>query len=147
MKTVLTNCTVIDCLGNPPRSGMTVVIDGDRIAELKPGIYQPADQETGTRVFDLDGGYVLPGLWDVHEHLGDLYPDPNHVMHGESTLTRTIRADRAGSQRCKIQYPVILILSPETIFTVIHGTCRPTLSPVFPDDPATQMSPLLLPQI
>jgi len=118
MKTVLTNCTVIDCLGNPPRSGMTVVIDGDRITELKPGIYQPADQETGTRVFDLDDGYVLPGLWDVHEHLGDLYPDPNHVMHGESTLTRTIRAGRNAMDALRAGITSIRVVGEENYLDV-----------------------------
>ena len=94
MKTVLTNCTVIDCLGQAPKAHMTVVIDEDRIARLSSGIYQPEAGESAARVFDLEGGYVLPGLWDVHEHLGDLYPDPNHVMFGESTISRTIRSGR-----------------------------------------------------
>ncbi len=35
MKTILTNCTVIDCTGAPPKKDMTVVIEGDKIAEIK----------------------------------------------------------------------------------------------------------------
>jgi len=113
MKTILTNCTVIDCLGNPLKSGMTVVIDGDRIADLKSGTWQPKAQETDTRVFDLKGGYVLPGLWDVHEHLGDLYPDPNHVMLGESTVTRSIRAGRNAMDALRVGITSIRVVGEE----------------------------------
>ena len=113
MKTILTNCTVIDCLGNPLKSGMTVVIDRDRIADLKSGTWQPEAQETDTRVFDLEGGYVLPGLWDVHEHLGDLYPDPNHVMQGESTVTRSIRAGRNAMDALRVGITGIRVVGEE----------------------------------
>jgi imidazolonepropionase-like amidohydrolase len=40
----------------------TVVVEGDRIAELKPGAYQEGAGEEEVRIFDLEGGYVLPGL-------------------------------------------------------------------------------------
>ena len=113
MKTILTNCTVIDCLGNLPKPGMTVVIDGDRIADLKSGTWQPKAQETDTRVFDLEGGYVLPGLWDVHEHLGDLYPDPNHVMLGESTVTKSIRAGRNAMDALRVGITGIRVVGEE----------------------------------
>ena len=70
MKTILTNCTVIDCTGEPPMKDMTVVIEGDKIAELKPGTYKQTVGE-GERVFDLEGGYVLPGMWNVHKFIRD----------------------------------------------------------------------------
>ena len=76
MKTILTNCTVIDCTGEPARKDTTVIIKDDKIAELKPGTYQEAAGEEEVRIFDLEGGYVLPGLWNVHVHLGGLFPDP-----------------------------------------------------------------------
>jgi len=72
---------------------MTVIIEGDKIAELKPGVYQQAAGE-GERVFDLKGGYVLPGLWNVHVHLGDLLPDPKYLMDSESAIDYAIRAGR-----------------------------------------------------
>jgi len=93
MKTILTNCTVIDCTGKLPMEDMTVIIEGDKIAELKPGVYQQAAGE-GERVFDLKGGYVLPGLWNVHVHLGDLLPDPKYLMDSESAIDYAIRAGR-----------------------------------------------------
>jgi imidazolonepropionase-like amidohydrolase len=97
MKTALTNCTVIDCTGKPPMKNMTVVIEGDQIAALNPGVYQQVDGEGKARVFDLKGGYVLPGLWNCHAHPGDVFPHTpaaEHVMSTESPIARTIRAGR-----------------------------------------------------
>jgi imidazolonepropionase-like amidohydrolase len=102
VKTILTNCTVIDCTGNPPLKDMTVIVEGDRIAKLRPGAYQAAAQERETRVLDLEGGFVLPGLWNVHAHLGDIFPDPKHLRLGETTLDRAIRAGRNAMDALKV---------------------------------------------
>lgn len=93
MKTILTNCTIIDCTGKPPMNDMTVIIENNKIAALEAGEYAREPVE-GERVFDLDGGYVLPGLWDVHAHLGDLLPDPKHLLENESPVDYAIRAGR-----------------------------------------------------
>jgi len=93
MKTILTNCTVIDCTGKPPQEDMTIVIEGGKIAELKPGIYREAARER-ERVFDLEGGYVLPGLWNVHVHLSELLPDTQRRMGRESGIECAIRCGR-----------------------------------------------------
>lgn len=93
MKTILKNCTVIDCTGNLPMEGMSIVVENDRIAALQAGELAPAAQD-GDRVIDLEGGYVLPGLWDVHAHLGDLIPDPQFLLETESPLDYAIRAGR-----------------------------------------------------
>jgi imidazolonepropionase-like amidohydrolase len=93
MKTILTNSTVIDCTGKPPMVDMTVVIEGDKIAQLRPGPYEAAAGD-GERVFDLERGYVLPGLWNVHTHLGDVFPDPQHLLGNESVIDYAIRAGR-----------------------------------------------------
>lgn len=93
MKTVLTNCNVIDCTGNELRKDMTVVIEGETIVDVHSG---PPREESvdNDRVFDLDQGYVLPGLWNVHVHLGDLIPDPQHLLESESPIDYAIRAGR-----------------------------------------------------
>ena len=93
MKTILRNCTIIDCTGKPPMNDMTVIIENNKIAALDAGEYAWEPVE-GERVFDLDGGYVLPGLWDVHAHLGDLIPDPRHLLENESPVDYAIRAGR-----------------------------------------------------
>jgi imidazolonepropionase-like amidohydrolase len=90
MQTILTNCTVIDCTGQAPQDSMTVVIEGDKITGLSSGSVDRA----GARVLDLEGGYVLPGLWEVHTHLGDLIPDPHNLLETEAIGDYTIRAGR-----------------------------------------------------
>ena len=97
MRIILTNCTVIDCTGKASMEDMTVVIEGEKIAGLKPGVYQPAVEEEEVRVFDLEGGYVLPGLWNVHTHVSGLFPhlgDTQHRMASESVIDCAIRAGR-----------------------------------------------------
>jgi imidazolonepropionase-like amidohydrolase len=49
------------------RARTTVVIRGDRIAEVGPtgAVHEPA----GARVIDATGQMILPGLWDMHTHL------------------------------------------------------------------------------
>jgi len=93
-KTVLTHCVVIDCTGKPPMEDMTVVITGGRIAEIKRGIYDPSPGETNVRVFNLEGGYVLPGLWNVHTHIGDILPDPKNILANDPLPASLIRAGR-----------------------------------------------------
>ena len=90
MKTILTNCTVIDGTGRAPQEGMSVVIDDDKITGLHTG----SADEAGARVLDMEGGYVLPGLWEVHTHLGDLIPDPHNLLETEPIGDYTIRAGR-----------------------------------------------------
>jgi len=91
---ILTNCHVIDGTGKPPMKDMTVVITGNRITEIKRGLYRKASQESTVRVFDLKGGYVLPGLWDMHAHISDLYPDVHDILAREPVLPAAIRAGR-----------------------------------------------------
>ena len=61
MQTILTNCTVIDGTGRAPRDGMSVVVEDDKITGVSAGSADGA----GARVLDLEGGYVLPGLWEA----------------------------------------------------------------------------------
>jgi imidazolonepropionase-like amidohydrolase len=93
-RTVLTNCNVIDCTGNPAMENMTIIIAGDKIASIREGKYRRSQQEDGVRIIDLEGGYVLPGLWNMHSHLSDLHPDVNNILGTEPVLPAAIRAGR-----------------------------------------------------
>ena len=63
----LTDVTVIDGTGAPPMSGMTIVIEQGRIAD----IFRADERElpAGATVHDLDGHFIVPGLIDSHVHL------------------------------------------------------------------------------
>ena len=62
---VLVNARLIDCVAPEPRRA-AVVVDGGRIVEILDGGRTPT--AAGATVIDLDGLYLLPGLWDVHVH-------------------------------------------------------------------------------
>jgi len=93
MKTVLTSCRIVDCTGKAPAENMNVIIEDSRITQLKPGTYEQS-KNNEERVIDLEGGYVLPGIWNVHAHLGDVMPDPKHLLETESAIDYAIRAGR-----------------------------------------------------
>ncbi len=77
MRTVLSNCRVVDGTGQPAVERAAFIIEGERIiwcgAESDRG--RPA-REPGDAVVDLGGMTVLPGLFNVHVHLGLRLPFP-----------------------------------------------------------------------
>jgi len=91
VKTVLTNCNVIDCTGSPVQENMTVIITGNEITAISKGAYRESRRGDDVRVIDLDGAYVLPGFWNMHVHLTDIFP-PNHALDNETMIAKAIRA-------------------------------------------------------
>jgi imidazolonepropionase-like amidohydrolase len=71
---VFMHVTVIDATGAPPQPDMTVVITGDRIAEI--GLTQHVRIPDEAHVVDATGKFLIPGLWDMHVHwnLTDFLP-------------------------------------------------------------------------
>ena len=73
---IIRGATVIDGTGAPPRGPMDVVIEGNRVVEIKnvgtPGLAIDEDErpENATREIDAHGMYVLPGFVDMHAHTG-----------------------------------------------------------------------------
>jgi len=73
---ILRSVTIIDGTGAPPQGPVDIVVEGDRIAEIRsvgyPGV--PVDEgsrpQGATREIDLTGHYVLPGFIDMHVHTG-----------------------------------------------------------------------------
>jgi imidazolonepropionase-like amidohydrolase len=63
----LTNATVIDGNGGKPLAKTTVVISGDRIADIFPAGKKKIP--AGATIIDLSGQYIIPGLFDSHVHV------------------------------------------------------------------------------
>ena len=67
---VLTGVTIIDATGAAPQPNRTVIIRGnliDTIVATSPTTAIPK----GARVIRADGKFLIPGLWDMHVHLGE----------------------------------------------------------------------------
>lgn len=62
----LTNATVIDGNGGPPQADRTIVISGERIADIFPTGTKPLPH--GATTMTLKGHFVIPGLIDSHYH-------------------------------------------------------------------------------
>lgn len=61
---------VLETPGKAPLANQTIVVHGNRIAEIRPG-FIPAESFGDAATFvDLSQQFVLPGLSDMHMHLG-----------------------------------------------------------------------------
>jgi hypothetical protein len=63
---IIRHVTVIDATGAAPRADMSVAIGQGRISAISKHVPAPR----GARVIDGRGKYLIPGLWDMHIHLG-----------------------------------------------------------------------------
>ena len=63
---VLTGANLIDGTSPTPIKNASVVVEGTRIVEVLDGSKSPDTRDA--QVLELDGNYLLPGLWDVHVH-------------------------------------------------------------------------------
>ena len=74
---ILRGVIVVNGEGAPPNGPMDVLIEGNRIVEIRNlGLYKPVPEskripvESGDRVLELEGHYLLPGFIDAHAHFG-----------------------------------------------------------------------------
>jgi len=82
--TLYRHARLIDGTGAPMRTGMSVLVEGERLKAVAADaeIAAPA----GARVVDLSGKYLLPGLIDSHEHLAT----PPNRRRAEANLRRDL---------------------------------------------------------
>src|SRR5215212_6108306 len=73
---VIRGATVIDGTGAPPIGPVDIVIEGNRITEIRSVGYPKVDIDPqrrpkgGDREIDASKMYVLPGFVDMHGHIG-----------------------------------------------------------------------------
>ena len=66
MKTVLSHANLIDCVEPKVRPDCAVLIEDGRIRAILPS--GEAGSAGDAQMIDLKGGFLMPGLWDVHIH-------------------------------------------------------------------------------
>jgi imidazolonepropionase-like amidohydrolase len=65
----IVHATVIDATGNKPKHNMTILITNDTITGIKPD--NKLKFQSGTKIIDANGKFLIPGLWDMHVHVPD----------------------------------------------------------------------------
>jgi len=86
----LTNCSIIDLNGGKWLKDKAILIEGELIVDICPS----NEIDKNLDVIGLKGGWVLPGLIDVHVHLcheGD-YSLARNFSYREPTTLSTLRA-------------------------------------------------------
>jgi len=66
------------------KEGMSVLVTGNRIEAVAPDGKIPGG--AGREVMDAKGKMLLPGLWDMHVHLGDWDDGVLHLAAGVTTV-------------------------------------------------------------
>ena len=79
VRQLLTNCSVLPCDGRPAIPDAAILLDGNRIeavdrADALAPLTRNADPSL--RVRDMGGRWVMPGMLDMHVHLGLALPGP-----------------------------------------------------------------------
>lgn len=82
----LTHANVVDVTTGAIREDVTVLVTGDRITAVVEG---EAPIPSGTRVVDLMGRYLAPGLMDAHVHVGSSR-DALRALHTGVTTMRSM---------------------------------------------------------
>ena len=95
---ILRGAVVIDGTGAPPAGPKDIVIENNRIVEIKsvgsPGVAIDESRRPNgaTKELDVDGMYVMPGFVDLHTHTGGVpkAPEAEYVYklwmaHGVTT--------------------------------------------------------------
>jgi hypothetical protein len=78
---ILEHVTVIDGTGAKPRSDVSVELRGDRIGQIGKHIKVPPRLP----VINAKGKFLIPGLWDMHVHLG--YPEQYFALLAANGVT------------------------------------------------------------
>jgi imidazolonepropionase-like amidohydrolase len=87
---VLHGATLIDGTGSPPRSDAVVIINGNKIIAVtnqSEYLNHYFNKLNGTQtVLNLTGKYIMPGLFDMHAHVGGVLKDSYDQAASEKML-------------------------------------------------------------
>ncbi len=131
---VLKNARLIDGIADQPRTGVSIVMQGERINAVQSG---DAPTPAGAQVIDLGGKTVLPGLIDTHVHstLMDRESLPLFIAAGV-TSARDVGAKLEKVQQLKADIKSGAQLGPRLF---ICGPLLDGVEPSFPRGPLAEM--------
>lgn len=139
---VLQNITIIDGLGNEPVSGQNLIIKGKRIWKITNA---DAPVPTESKVIDLSGSYIMPGIVESHSHLlppGSDFRKNNtymldkleHALLGGITTIRDMGGDARFLAPFKRAAQLDQIISPNLHYSALMA------GPAFFSDPRAAVS-------
>jgi imidazolonepropionase-like amidohydrolase len=99
---------LIDGRGGPPVANAVILIDGQRITAVGPGVAIPA----GARIIDLSRSTVLPGLIDCHTHI-TMAPGANDDQFRRSFVDAAILAPKYARSTLEAGFTTIRDLGAE----------------------------------
>jgi hypothetical protein len=108
--TSITHVTVIDVATGKKLSDQTVVLQGDRIVSVSAS---DSEKPPPGRIIDAHGGFLIPGLWDMHVHIQDLEDLPLYIANGVTGVRLMFGARDTQELRAKLS---TVPVAPEVIF-------------------------------
>jgi imidazolonepropionase-like amidohydrolase len=97
---VISNITLIDGTGGPPRGPVDIIVEGNRIAAIQnagtPGVPVAANRQFqgANHVIDGTGMYLMPGLIDLHLHTGGVPKAPEAEYYYKIWMAHGITTGR-----------------------------------------------------
>lgn len=125
---VFLHATIVDMNGGPLKRDYALVIKGERIDDIQPAAQFKVPE--GAQVVDGRGKFLIPGLWDMHVHIGsNTALLPFYVANGVTGIrsmadsVATVRQIRQQIETAELTGPRILA----TAGTIVDGP-----NPVWP---------------
>jgi len=76
--------TIIDGTGRAPTPAATILISDGRITAVGPSTTTTVPR--GVATVDAKGQFIIPGLWDMHAHVGQIDWFPAYLASGVTTI-------------------------------------------------------------
>lgn len=131
----ITDITVIDGTGSAPQPNMTLVIRNKIISDLFPAGKKSLPDNS--RIFDMSGRFMLPGLIDAHVHLTK-NPEPEKrlaaLLNSGTTSVRDAGGDARTLSVLARDAMLGTIPSPEIYYSAV------LFGPAFTQDPRARFS-------
>jgi imidazolonepropionase-like amidohydrolase len=108
-KIALTGGTVVDLNGGAPLRNAVVLVEGEKISAI--GTAEEIKLDAGTETIDVTGTWLIPGLMNMHVHLGFILPGKMQAeLANETEGELTLRMAQAARET--LQAGVTTIRSP-----------------------------------
>jgi imidazolonepropionase-like amidohydrolase len=119
--------TLLAVPGERPAQRMSVVLEGNRIAQVAEGFLDPEAVAPGAQLIDLSDQFVLPGLMDMHVHLlVEIGPDARGRALRDSTSFTAMRGVRNAHRTLQAGFTTVRDLggNPEAIYAIRDAVAR-----------------------